>query len=256
MAMNRTQYIDPTSGPAMKMMDKYLTQTASYSNLHSSTLATLTTLQNQHAQLMATIEVQRSHTSFSKLTAEQLQSLPLHAPPDSGFRASIPKRNPVLEKFPDLAGRLVMKLDVKMSESLEDVRRELGEMSSIVKNLGALRRDSLSKATMALKEYQDLSNSRTSTGDRGGGDTAVGPLRGHLPLIVEVADWIDGLASGYELEIKVLETLLRQIDLTSKEGISNVERIIKRWGEQTLLDLRWEQEVTERLKLLRTLAEQ
>jgi hypothetical protein len=255
---NRTQYIDSTLAAALKLMDKFLAQTAAYSSLHSSTLSTLTTLQNQHSQALAAVEVQRSHGSYSNMTALQLQSLPLDAHPESGYTSSLPKRNALIEKFPDLPGRLIIKLDLKMAESLQDVRKELEEMASIVKVLAAIRRDALSKASTAMKEFQDGQMgtlSKTSRSQVMASFEEASVLKGHLPLLVEVAGWIDGLVSGYEMEVGLLDTLLRQVNLSVKEGVSNLDTILRRWGEQSLVDLRWEQEVSERVKLFRTMSE-
>ncbi|KAJ3213813.1 hypothetical protein HDU67_002407 [Dinochytrium kinnereticum] len=205
---------DPTLSTALKLLDRLENLQETWDKQHEESTLHLSAISNQ---LM-----QRSTT----LTLAKEDQIPVL----------------LLSKQPDLIPRLVAKQTMAVEEGLIGLRGCVERLELTVgSGMGALRRDAVAKAVTAFKDRRD-------GGDEGDEEASYRVLA--VPVIVEVASWIDSMVAAYEKEVIVLRMLVEGLKVGTE---SNVEDVRKRFGEQSWIDLGWEVEVRERARVMKAL---
>ncbi|KAJ3096648.1 hypothetical protein HDU97_005710 [Phlyctochytrium planicorne] len=145
---------------------------------------------------------------------------------------------------PDIVPHLIAKQTISIEESLIALHTLVGKMELVVgSGMSALRRDAIAKAGTAFKD-------RKGPEEEGLNPSNLNSPPLTVPVVVEMASWIDTMVTTYKQEILVLRNLVDGMDV-SADG--DIEAIRKRFGEQTFLDLGWEVEIKERTKALKAL---
>ncbi|KAI8590769.1 hypothetical protein BDZ88DRAFT_471770 [Geranomyces variabilis] len=136
----------------------------------------------------------------------------------------------IVLEFPDLIPRLLGKQTRSLERSLRLVRLETTRgCEQVAGSLDVLRREALHHLAAASNQPLDVDPSSIS--------------------LEEAASWIDELSLQYHRELAAKHEMLAGLDLRSET--SNLQEVRDRWGLQTWIDLAREQEIRDRLKLLK-----
>ncbi|KAJ3181246.1 hypothetical protein HDU87_001375 [Geranomyces variabilis] len=154
--------------------------------------------------------------------------------PDSSKPAVEGWMNPVTTpsivlEFPDLIPRLLGKQTRSLERSLHLLGLETRWCEQVAASLAALREEALHHLAAGSNQPLDIDPSSIS--------------------VEEAASWIDELSLQYHRELAAKHEMLASLDLRSET--SNLHEVRDRWGLQTWIDLAREQEIRDRLKLLK-----
>ncbi|KAI9204017.1 uncharacterized protein BJ171DRAFT_507395 [Polychytrium aggregatum] len=144
----------------------------------------------------------------------------------------------ILSQIPDLVQRLGLKQTAAIERSVKTLQADLEEIGQVVREMNRLKQGALDRI-------------RSSTPLLGPEDSAAGPLQISL---VEMADWIQTMASSYDRESFALKQSVGPsgLDILSNDEQSDaLARTLGRWNALSLLDLDFEAIVRERVKALR-----
>ncbi|KAJ3044641.1 hypothetical protein HDV00_001567 [Rhizophlyctis rosea] len=218
----------PTPTQTLKLLDRLLTLLDTHSSLHDKSTQYLDSIHNLTSQRTDTISFLPS------------PSAPTYHP------STAPA---ILHQFPDILPRLLAKQTRAIESALTHLHTTLTDIQACVRAMGALKRDAIAKASVAVTSQQTV------------GPTQISP--------VEAADWIDVIVGCYEKELAVKQQLIAHLELGSGEGVGtggnkgtskaggggnqgiDIETVRIRWGLQSVLDFEKETDVRDRVRLMK-----
>ncbi|KAJ3157564.1 hypothetical protein HDU86_003216 [Geranomyces michiganensis] len=142
--------------------------------------------------------------------------------------------------FPDLIPRLLGKQTRSLERSLHFIRVETCECERVAESLAHLQKEAVHRLTVHQHQQQ------SQDGDI---DDVVAVADPMSISMQEAASWIDELSLQYRRELTAKQEMLASLDLRSET--TNLQEVRDRWGLQTWIDLAREQEIRDRLKLLK-----
>ena len=231
---------DASVQPALRLYDRFVQLLKSFSRSHSALLSSLNQLANLCSQRSNAVMIRR------KFNYNQPTSMSSTSAPALSFKSL------VVNEFPELTSKLILKITSSIELTLSDaIRKETKELENILSTFKSFKRDAIH---IASNSWNAQNTAGTEDTNHDGNNDTYLTTSVKSNFLVEITDWIDDIISGYEREFIAISISLRKIGFGDEGGnleTERVEKIARRVAEMKYIDLRLEQEVEDRINMIR-----
>ncbi|KAI8825724.1 uncharacterized protein EV422DRAFT_138449 [Fimicolochytrium jonesii] len=211
--------MDVESTTSLTLLDRLLTLLTTYHTTHDRTTSLLDSLANLQSQRNDTIPL-----------------LGATSPSTSGDRWWNSVTTPlIVHEFPDLVERLLGKQTVAIEHTLKRLHDEMRGFEKVVGAMDSLQRDAV------FKLHEHIASAPNMT-------QAPPPHPAHITLL-ETVSWIDEFHTHLQREVGAKREMLRGLKFEMEGG--NLQGVRDRWGLQSGWEMDREDEVRERVGLMK-----